>query len=444
MSQFRSPGALWARVKRQADLVATGGSWSVTLDDGIRHNLRWFFMDGTFSSASDAITATYLTLFVLALGATSAQIGFMASLASVSAILLLIPGAMLSERFGKRKLVVLLTGGGVSRLTILLTAITPFLLHGQAAILVAIGLKVIADGVSNMSVPAWTSLTADIVPLRWRGRYFATRNIIMGLTNMVTTLLVGFLITQMASPGGYQVALGLAFVIGAVSTYSFSRLREPHTAQLAQLPGNTYTPAALWAVLKTNPAFLGFCAQALVWNLGLSIAGPFFNVYLVQNLKASAAMVGVVSIISSITSLPGQRLFGHLADHWGPRKVQIITGLLIPILPLSWTLITAPWQVILINILGGFLWAGYGIASFNFLLVLCPPEDRARYTALFQIIVMVATAIGSATGGLVVTHLGFKAVFLMSAILRVLGMLIFMYFIRMSAKRQPAEAAAPK
>jgi MFS family permease len=442
MSQFRSPSALWTRVKRQADQVATGGSWSLGLDEGIRHNLRWFFMDGTFSSASDAISVTYLTLFVLALGATSAQIGFMTSFASINAIILLLPGAMLAERFRKRKLIVLLTGGGISRITLLLMALMPFVIHGSAAVTVAIALKVLADGVVNMSVPAWTSLTGDIVPLRWRGRYFGTRNIVMGLTNMTTTLLVGFLITQIPAVGGYQVALGLAFLIGAISTFSFAQLREPELPPQAPSAQSPYSPAALWSTLKSNPTFLGFCAQALVWNLGLSIAGPFFNVYLVQNLKASAAMVGVVSIVSTITGLPGQRLFGYLADKWGPRKIQVITGFLIPILPISWTIINADWQVILINILGGFLWAGYGIASFNFLLVLCPPEDRARLTAIFQIIVMVATAIGSATGGLVVTHFGFKTVFMASAVLRVLGMLVFLYFLRLSSQKQAPEGTA--
>jgi MFS family permease len=443
MRQYRSPSALWARFKRQVDLTTTGGSWSVGLEEGIRYNLRWFFMDGTFASASDAISVTYLSLYVLALGANSVQIGLMTALASLSAALLLLPGAMLSERIRKRKLIVVIAGGGINRLTLLLMALTPLVCHGPLAVTVAIGLKVLADGCNNFGVPAWTSLTADMVSLKWRGRYFGTRNIFMGISNMASTLLVGLLITQMAQPVGYQVALGLAFAIGACSTFSFAHLKEPPMPVPAPAgPAKKNTPTALWQTLKKNPIFLAFCAQALVWNLGLSVAGSFFNVYLVQDLKATAAMVGVTSIVSSITSLPGQRLFGHLADRWGPRKIMIVTGFLIPLLPFSWAITTAAWQPVLINTFSGFVWAGYNIAAFNFLLVLTPSDQRERFTALYQIVIMVANTVGAATGGLLVNQFGFRTVFIISGITRTIAMIIFVYFIRQPQDIQTGETNA--
>ena len=65
----------------------------------------------------------------------------------------------------------------------------------------------------------------------------------------------------------------------------------------------------------------------MIWNFSLNIAGPFFNVYLVKDLSATAFMVGFLSIVSSISGLPAQRLFGQLNDRWGPRKVILCDGL---------------------------------------------------------------------------------------------------------------------
>ena len=429
MSQFRSLTDISTRVQRGFMQITAGGQWTGELDATTQRNLRWFFFDGLFFSISDAIVLTYLTLYLLALGATSAQIGFMAALGSLNATLLLIPGAMLAERLGRRKLIVVMAGGGISRISLLLLAVTPFLFDAPFAVYFAIGLKILADGMTNLGIPAWTSLSADIVPLQSRGRYFGARNMAMGAANMVTILLIGFLLTRMDSLTGYQIVLALAFLIGLGATYSYARIDEPpRTTAIKER--QSYRPAELIKIFTTDKTFLAFSAHAMVWNIALAIAGPFFNVHMVQNMNATAVMVGLVTMVSSLTSLPGLRLFGQLSDRIGPRRVQLMTGLLIPLLPLAWIFITHPWQAMVVNVFGGFLWAGYNLASFNYLLLLIPADQRERYTALYQIVVMAASAGGAAMGGLVATQWGFTTNFALSAAGRALAILIFVLFVR--------------
>jgi len=437
MSQYRSLHGISARVRRGILQVTAGGGWSGELEPATQRNLRWFFFDGLFFSVSDAIVLTYLTLYLLALGASSSQIGFMASLASLSAMLLLIPGAMLAERLGKRKPIVVMASS-VSRISLLLLAVTPFLFDGTFAVYFAIGLKILADGMSNLGIPAWTSLSADIVPLQRRGAYFGTRNIAMAIANMTTILLVGFLLTHMDSLDGYQMVMAVAFLIGLGATYSYARIQEPPRADLVQTR-QSYHPAELLKVFKSDRTFLAFCLLAMLWNVSLAIAGPFFNVHLVQNLKATAAMVGVITLVASLTSLPGLRLFGQLTDRIGPRRVLLMTGSVIPLLPLAWMVITAPWQAMVINVFAGFLWAGYNLASFNYLLLLIPADQRERYTALYQIVVMVASAAGAAAGGIAATHWGLTTNFALSGIGRGLAILLFVIFMRQARSRRLAE-----
>jgi MFS family permease len=130
-------------------------------------------------------------LFLLALGATSADIGLMTALASISATLLLIPGAIFVDRVGQRKKIVLYSGGFTSSLFLLFMAVIPIFVHGPRTIYIVIALKVVMDGLRNFSIPAWVSMTANVVPLSWRGRYFSTRNLVMGFASMVMTYGIG-------------------------------------------------------------------------------------------------------------------------------------------------------------------------------------------------------------------------------------------------------------
>lgn len=193
---------LLRRLRRRTSRFTASERWTDQSPPSIRQNLRWFWFDGVFASSSDSIVVAYLSLFVLALGATRAQIGLMSALSSLSAALFLLPGATLVERQGHRKRIVVLSGGGVARVALLLLALVPLLFAGPTAVYVAIALTILRSAFANLGVPAWVSLTADIVPLSWRGRYFSSRNIAMGVANMLTTFLVGQLITLVGGTNG--------------------------------------------------------------------------------------------------------------------------------------------------------------------------------------------------------------------------------------------------
>ncbi len=420
----RSFAKMWLFVQQSVTQLPLGGDWALSLSKVVHRDLRWFWFDGLFAAASDNIMVTYLAVYLLALGATRAQVGLMSSLSSLSAALLLLPGALLVERIGRRKPIVLYGGGGIARLMILLLALIPLVWDRPAVVWIAVALAVTREASANLAFPAWMAIAADIVPLEGRGRYFGSRNFVMGIAAMGTTLLVGQMITSTGGSMGYQLALLVAFALGVVSTFCFAHLSDPPTTILPAARASVSLPTLLRGLGET-PGFLTLCGTAALWNFSLNVAGPFFNVYLVQNLHATATMVGITSVASSLTSLAFQRKWGELADRWGPRRVQTISMLTIPILPILWLFVNAPWQVIPINLLGGLLWGAFNLASFNFLLALTPESQRARYSALYQIVVTLALAAGAAVGSVIVTRVGYHAVFLGSGVGRIAAALLF-------------------
>lgn len=430
----------WTRWRRRVLRFAAGGRWTDQLPPAIRHNMRALWLDGLFANTSEQILITYFSLYLLALGATRAQIGLMNSLSNLGAALVLFPGATLVERWGRRQRIVLLTGGGGARAVLMLMALVGLAFSGPAAVYIIIGLTVVRAAFIQLGVPAWMSLTSDIVPLTGRGRFFSSRNIAMGVAGMAITLLAGQMITGIGKVGGeangYALAMGLSFVLGLVATFWYAQIREPDipTPQQAETKDRQMS---LLRHLRTQPDFLLFCGTSALWNFSLQIAGPFFTPYLAESLGANASIVGALSVVTSLASLPGQRLFGSLNDRWGARRVRLITGLIIPLLPWGWALTRSPWHVIPINLASGFFWAGFNLASFNFLLEIAPKDRLARYSALYQIVVMAAFAGGAALGGVVAERWGYITIFVLSGIGRLIAALVFAW-----SSRRPKQAKA--
>jgi MFS family permease len=391
-------------------------------------NLRYFWLDGFFASISEHFFLGFIPLYALAFGATNGQVGWLTALANLMGALALFPGARLIERIGRRKPVVLWSAGGLARLALLALALIPlFTRRPEWAIVLIILWEAIRAFAANLGNPAWTSMVADLVPDSFRGRYFSSRNIAMGTAALLIAPLAGQLInlangTADSDFFGYQLVFTLAFATGLISTWLYRRIEEP-------VPHLTTTQkhqrGDLRRAIRDSPGYIGLVISAFVWNFSLQVAAPFFNVYLVTAFQATAATVGLVAAVSSLTALAGQRIFGRFLDKKGAIAVQIITGFLIPLLPFAWILITAPWQVGIINTFGGFLWAGYNLSNFNLLLHLTPETQRPRAVALYQTAVFSSAVLGPLIGGYLADSVSFQLIFGLSGIGRVIGMLLF-------------------
>jgi predicted MFS family arabinose efflux permease len=121
---------------------------------------------------------------------------------------------------------------------------------------------------------------------------------------------------------------------------------------------------------------------------------------------------------------------GLLSDKWGNRVVTIGFLALIPVLPLLWGVwVQHYWQVILIQILGGLLWGGFNLVSFNNLLMQTPTEQRARFSAYYQIVVTLSLAAGAALGSFLIPRIDFMGVTLASTVLRWVAALLFVLIV---------------
>jgi MFS family permease len=395
--------------------------------------LIWFWMDGAFSQAQASSSTDYIPLFALAAGASAGVIGVLAAVGNLVSIAGYLAGAQVAWRLRQRKPFVLIAGGWASRLMILLLALLP-LVMGNGALLVFFIIAVNAAGLlfGSLCNPPWASMAADLVPVESRGRYFASRNLAMGLVALFASPAAGWMVRTVNTRAshhllGYQVTLLLAFLFGMLSTYSYSRIPEPPSGVPGRLRKRTRNVLDL---LRRNPAFTWLAASSFVWGFSLNVASPFFNVYIVTGLHGNSTNVGIATGVSALTGLAGQALFGSQSDRRGNRAVLVLTGILIPFLPLAWVLARAPWHVYIINTASGVLWAGYNLAGFNMLLELSPLEEREAGVALYQSVVSASAVLGPLVGGLLIATAGYHAAFIVSGVGRFAGTLLFILFVR--------------
>jgi MFS family permease len=390
-------------------------------------------------------------LFAVAYGANNAQVGQLTAVASLCGMIALLPGARaIGAMGGRRKGVVIWSGGIVARLPLLALAALPFMAGqapasnlGGALTLAPITVMILANALitfgTNFANPGWTAIVADIVPRDIRGRFFSYRNLAVNLPTLLIVPLAGWLIQAGNRPGapmaGYQLIFLLAFITGAASTYAFGRIDDPQPQGEAR-KGLHWREVA--GTLRSAPGFLSLVVVTLIWNLGVQIIAPFLNIYLVNDLGGDTAMVGWVTAASGLTTILTLRPLGRLVDRKGNVWVQGVFSFIIPLIPIAWMLARAPWQVLIINGVSGILWAAYGLANFNLLLDLAPEPARAEATALFQFVVAGSAVIAPIIGGHVADAFGYQPVFIMSFTIRLLGALAFVWWVARPVGRRGA------
>jgi MFS family permease len=389
--------------------------------------LRWFWWGAFFAGANETIVLEYLPLFALAFGASNGEIGLLAAAVGLAATLAFTPGAWLSSRWRYRKPFILATGWGAAQLLFIPLAVVPLLCDVPAAVRFIIALAAIRAFVFSLASPAWTALAADLVPAGIRGRYFSTRNFVYGAGGLAGLLLVALLLVSLGSKEGWLLVWLLVLVAGLSYHWAFNHIPEREFAPAGERPRPCPCPRT---TLLSDANFQAYGGTVLVWSISLYMAAPFFNVHLVKNLGASPLWVGSLLVVMSVFGLLGQLLFGKMVDIRGARWVMAVCGLLIPFLPWAWYFVNAPYQVIAINAMAGVAWAGYTLASFNFLLAISPPGQQRYYAAAYQTLVYLSTFLGPLLGGAIAAAYGIKTLFLLSGAGRMLACLLFVRFVR--------------
>jgi len=386
----------------------------------IRKSLRFSFLDGIFASCMVGMTTDYITPYALALKATNSQIGALSAIPNLSSSLGQLKSADFTDRLKSRKkiinlFVLLHTLMGLPIILI------PYLFKVQPVLFLIIFITLFTS-FNAFAAPAWSSLMADHVPVKVRGRYFGWRNKIFGIVTILSAFLAGLTLYLFKHNilKGFLIIFSFAFICRFISWYFLTRMYEPPFKVKKEAYFSFFD--FIKRIKESN--FAKFVIFVATLNFSVNLAAPFFSVFMLRDLKFDYLTYTFVVITVTIAQIFTIDRWGRHADKVGNVKVLKFTSLFIASLPFWWIINQYPLYLVIIQIISGFAWSGFNLCATNFIYDAVTPEKRTRCIAYFNVSSGVALCFGALLGGYLVNILpnlfGYKilSLFLISSTLR--------------------------
>jgi MFS family permease len=253
-------------------------------------------------------------------------------------------------------------------------------------------------GSTHFTSPAWASLITDLLHANERGAYFARRSQLMAVTSFVALCLGGALLSFFEQYHRLWLGFALLFVIAGVSR-SFSAIS---LAGMTDVPIQHEEPPSrgFVAFLSTGTSkdFRHFLIFSGLMHLAVLISGPFFVIYMLQDLHFSYWAYGTwsaASIVGQLVTLPG---WGQFSDRFGNKALLTFTGILVAFLPMLYLISTAWPFLVIVNFFGGVVWAGLSLGLGNYVYDAVRPADRTKAVAVSSMVNAIGWALGTLLG----------------------------------------------
>ena len=351
----------------------------------------------------------FLAVFLTRLGATAFQVGLLSSLPGVTGLVFSIPvGRFLQSRRN------IIPWFSAARLTVIaayaLTGLVTLLVPQGYSVAAIIGIWALITVPQAVVAVAFTVVMSSVAGPQGRYALMSRRWSVLGVTTSVTVAMVGQLLDRIRFPLNYQVVfLGLS--VGGLISYYFSShidLTESERTIRAPRPGSPQGLRASLDRVRGQPAFVRFTANRFVYSLGAALAAPLMPLYLVRELEATDAWIGLINTIGTAVVLVGYYIWPRLSRRYGARFVLLGTALGLAFHP---ALVASTDVVQLVAFyagLAGIFQAGQNLIFFDELMNTVPAEESATFVAVAQSVQYLSTLLGPLLGTLVAAVFGKK------------------------------------
>lgn len=406
--------------------------------------------DGVFYSIMAGMGEGYISPFAIFLKATNSQIGLLASIPPLlGAFVQMMSVGILNQV--KDRMRVILTGVIAQALTWIPILLLPLFFRPYAPYLLIISATAyFAFG--SFATPAWNSLMGDIVPEKTRSSYFGYRNKMMSIFTLGALGIGGLILHGMENIGrpwiGFSILFSIALIARLISSYYLSIMSNPPY----EIDDKDDVGILKFLADFRHSSFVRFVVYIGLMHFSVMIAAPFFSVYMLRDLKFSYLQFMVVSAMAVLVQYFTLHNWGKFGDKFGNRRVLVITGFTLPLVPVLWLFSPNFYFILLIQMLAGLSWAGFSLSMGNFIFDAIPPPKRAKCVAIFHVINAIGILLGAALGGWLTKYLpltipiyelsismisNLQWLFLISGVLRLCMSLLFLPSIREMREVEP-------
>lgn len=284
-------------------------------------------------------------LYILELGGSKGIIGALSTLQVFSVILLQLPGGILADRFGRKRVIVFGS----------LLGFLPPLVYLRSTHWSMLVPGIIASSASATATPALNALIAESLPPENRGMGFGAFTMFYYLSIVIAYPFGGFVMDLMGVVPG--VHLCLLFTLLAMLPIVLIRwrfisetLKPREEAEQADMPVRRVSLSQLRGM---PPQVWKLMAVAVMSSFGFQVFWSFVVVYCVEVLGLSKMQWSVASVIGNLVAAAFMMPSGFLTDRFGRKRCIILSQTLVPLASAGYALSPGFWGVVLTRIVGG-------------------------------------------------------------------------------------------
>jgi MFS family permease len=389
--------------------------------DNLRNAIRLSIIEGAYAqiyATLSSIGTVFITKFAIMLSATPVQFGILSSIGQFSQLFQPL-GSIITKNLVTRKSKTVGYALAGRFLTLLLPVI-PFLFDGSTAIYIFLAVCFISTVLLAISGNMWIAWISDIIPLRFRGRFFSNRSVYLTIAAILTGYTFGFFLDlfdsheggmteklkEAASFGAFfkKENLPYAYIIifgtaSAIGLYGLKILKKQPEMPKEIETGRSYD------LLKSpfkDKNFRRLLIFGCWWMLAVGVGAPFWQPYMITELKMSMLELQIYGTFSTAGSLLMLRPWGRFIDRFGNKPAMIIAIILGSINPAVWLFASADnyWFIFLEAVLAGVMWSGTGVIITNLVLSVAPIGKQQIYSGMYSAVTglgMVITMLLSGT-----------------------------------------------
>jgi MFS family permease len=370
----------------------------------IRKTLRISIIEGIFAQVYgtlSAIGSSMITKLLIMLQATPLHFSLLSAIGQVAAVFQPI-GIALTYKLSHRKRTCIAVSALGRFLTFFLGVGFWFVLpeHG---IWFVLALLLVSSALTSIGGNIWIAWISNIVPLNFRGRFFAKRNQYL----LVAGLLAGYLVSFTTELFELDLkGLQLMFMNATGLRHLFKPEDQGNFISWVFIVATSLSLFGLFilskqpekpAIIRTEPLrsiylkpfkdknFRKLILYGVWWMLSIGIGSAFWGPFMLQKLHMTLFEMQIYGSIHVFSSLVSFRFWGRFIDHNGNKTAMTLCILISGINPLLWLFMTADqYAIIWVEaLISGFMWAGAGIVSTNFVLSIAPKNSEQVYSGIY-------------------------------------------------------------
>ncbi len=362
-------------------------------DVSIKESLRLNIVEGGVFGAMNGLTQNFLVPFALLFSASNFMVSLITTLPGLvgSIVQLMAPRFLKIVRSARRYIVLGMVGHAFIWL---LLGLLPFIAESSLVLDSFFILILIGAVFSLMINPVWMTYMGELVPISRRARYFGNRNAVAGVVTFGATMLAGVILSVASGATGFAVLFFLAALLRLAGGYCINESKEI----AIKFPAARNFSIKRFVKQAPTTDFGRFVSLAVFLRLMTYLAAPFFFVYQLQVLNLNYFLFTVLQVAAVISSFLSMRYWANLADKRGNRVVLMYSSFIIAFVPLLWVTTKAFPALFVFELVSGLSWAGFNLASSNYMLEASSAKNRPYAISYFNLFNQLAIVGGGILG----------------------------------------------